>query len=182
MKRYNHNVWCTSDINKSLPEGSLFPGTPADFFGGAQDFCLLCLFSFLKWFRPINSRNAVAGSATKSKMPGKVVHYTDNLSVVYSWRVHSGLNSTQYNSWCLSVLLAPGCLRRRRWLFHGSCVLPSNSVQSLRYLKTSQIGLDIHVWATHWSCRVGVSCRLHSAPFRHLSVGVYTWFSCLSSH
>lgn len=84
IKRHNHNIWCTSDINKSVPEGLLFPSTPADFFGGAQDFCLLSLFSFLKWCRHINSCNAVAKSATRSKIPARVVHCTGNLSVVYS--------------------------------------------------------------------------------------------------
>lgn len=48
IKSYNHNIWCTSDIKKSVPEGSHFPITPADFFRGAQDLHLFCLFSCLK--------------------------------------------------------------------------------------------------------------------------------------
>lgn len=166
-KRHIHNIWCTSDINKSVPAGSLFSSTPADFFAENQDFCLLCLFSFLKWFRHINSCNAFPRSATKSKMPVEVVHYTSNLSLTYLWRVHSELNSTKYSSWCLSVLLVPNCHCKRRWLFCGSCVLPTNFVLIIiiliyRVSRNLRLLKYIHAWATHWTDTAEVSCTLQT--------------------
>lgn len=158
MKRHTHNIWCTSDIDKSVPVGSLFSSTPADFFGEKQDFCLLCFFSFLKWFRRINSFNAFPRWATKSKMPVKV-HHTSKLSLIYLWRVHSELNSTKYSSWCHSILLVPNyhCKKEMALLW---VLCPTYWFYAV--LHNLRLPKYIHAWGSHWTDKAGVSCALQT--------------------
>lgn len=158
MKRHIHNIWCTSDINKSVPEGSLFSSTPADFFRENQNFCLLCLFSFLKWLRHINSCNAFPRCATKSKIPVKVVHYSSNLSLtcgecIQSWIWPNTAVDALVSFWSQTVTAKGG----------ESSIGPVSYLLILcRVLHNLRLPKYIHAWATHWIERAGVSCTLQT--------------------
>lgn len=156
-ERYIHNIWCTSDINKSVPAGSLFSSTPEVFLGENQDFCILCLFSFLKWFRHINSCNAFPRSATKSKMPVKVVHYTSNLFIcgecIQSWIQPDIAVDASVSFWSQIATAKGG----------GSSMCPVSYLLILcRVSHNLRLPKYIHAWAAHWTGRAGVSCTLQT--------------------